>query len=99
MFRCTCLERSRRVHSKAIKIRSKIREVISIGIGDFNNFIKARKIGKCSEAKSFSTIEVQVDVIAEKLYKDSYSYKINVFKNIIVHVSKSYNLTVSIKSL
>lgn len=48
------------------------KEVILIRIDDFDNFIKACQIGKCSETKSFSTIEVPVDTVVEKLYEDSY---------------------------
>ena len=51
------------------------------------------------EQSIFQKIEVPVNTVAGKLCQDNYYYHINVFKNIFVHVSKSCNSTINIRSL
>ena len=46
--------------------------VILIGIDNFDNFTKEHEIGTHSEAKSFSTIEISVTMVVEKLYEHYY---------------------------
>lgn len=65
-----CIQKGSKYELKFKKLNAPMKEFISIENDGFNDFIKARGIGKRSKAKSFQKAKISVDAVMKKLHED-----------------------------